>query len=228
MKLGGLQKTTLIDYPGKVACTVFLAGCNFRCPFCYNPELVLEKTASTLSEKDFFDFLKERAGQLDGVVVCGGEPTIHEDLPDFCRKTKELGFAVKLDTNGSNPEMLKQLIENKLIDCVALDVKAPKERYSGVVGVNADVERVELSVAILKMQDIDYEFRTTVVPTLLDKKDVIKIAEWIGPAKTYFLQNFQPKKTVDPRFEDVEPYPKEYIEEIRKRVAHMFEICEIR
>src|SRR3989339_39398 len=125
MIIAGLQKTTLIDYPGKVACTVFLAGCNFRCPWCYSPELVLSeeiRKLSKISRKDFFKFLKSRKGLLDGVVICGGEPTINKDLPDFIKQIKKLGYLVKLDTNGSNPEILKKLIKQKLIDYVAMDV----------------------------------------------------------------------------------------------------------
>ena len=135
MEIAGLQKLTLIDYPGKLACTVFLAGCNFLCPWCYSKELVLPKEIEKqpkISEKEFFNFLKNRKGLLEGVVLCGGEPTIFKNLPDFAKKIKKLGFFVKLDTNGSNPEMIKELINKNLIDYVAMDVKLPKQRYTEV------------------------------------------------------------------------------------------------
>ena len=133
MIIGGLQKTTLIDYPGKIAATVFLSGCNFLCPWCYSAELVLEekiKLQPKISEKELFDFLKQRKGLLEGIVICGGEPTIQKDLPNFLEKIKNLGFLVKLDTNGSNPEMLEYLIKNKLVDYVAMDIKVPEKKHS--------------------------------------------------------------------------------------------------
>jgi len=212
MILGGLQKQTLIDYPGKVACTVFTSGCNFRCPYCYNPDLVLG-TASTLSEKEFFSFLEERVNFLDAVVVCGGEPTIHANLPEFLAKIKSLGFKVKLDTNGSNPDMLASLLASELVDFISLDIKAPREKYSKLVGVDFDLEKLSRSMAIIEASNIDYEFRTTVVPTLLNKEDVTKIEQWVGKVK---LQNFQNKKTLDPKFEKVVPFSKEQFNEISK------------
>ena len=231
MKIGGLEKSTLIDYPGQVAATVFLIGCNFRCPFCYSAELVLpEKIESQprLSEKDFFKFLEERQSLLQGVVICGGEPTINKDLPEFIKKIKALGYSVKLDTNGSNPGMLKQLANEGLIDYVAMDIKAPKEKYEEAVGVKIDISDIEESVKALKEGKVDYEFRTTVVPTVHTKEDVINIAKWIGPAKNYFLQNFRAEKTIDPKFEKIKPYPEEFLEEIRKEILPYFETCGIR
>lgn len=231
MIIGGLQKITLLDYPNKIAATVFLAGCNFRCPFCYNPELVLPqiiKKSQKISERSFFSFLKERKELLDGVVVCGGEPTIHKDLPLFIKKIKKLGFAVKLDTNGSNPEMLKKLLQQKLIDYVAMDVKAPKEKYKEITGGKANVKEIEESIEILKSDKIDYEFRTTVVPTLLSKEDILKIVKWISPAKRYFLQSFSPSKHINPEFNNIKPYPEEYLLEIQKTIEPFFDMCGIR
>lgn len=231
MEIGGLQRTTFIDYPGKLACTVFLIGCNFRCPWCYSKELVLPeeiKKQPRISEKDFFDFLKERKGLLESVVICGGEPTIHKDLPDFIKKIKELGYLVKLDTNGSNPEMLKYLIDEKLINYVALDIKAPREKYSQVAGIKVDIKKIEKSIEILKKGKVDYEFRTTVVPTVHVKDDIIKIAKWIGPAQKFYLQNFRPEKTIDPKFEKIKPYSKEYLLEIKEEISSFFETCQVR
>lgn len=222
---------TLIDWPGKIACTVFTVGCNFRCQFCYSSELVLPekiKNHPQIPEKEFFQFLEERKNFLEGVVICGGEPTIHPDLPSFIKKIRKTGYLVKLDTNGSNPDELKELIDKKLIDYVAMDIKAPREKYQEVVGRRISVKNIEKSINILKENKLDYEFRTTIVPGLLDKEDIIKIAKWIQPSSKYFLQNFLPQKTVDPKFEKVAPYPQKYLLEIQKAIAPFFETCEIR
>lgn len=241
MEIGGLQKLTLIDYPGKIACTVFLIGCNFRCPWCYSAELVSPekiKKQPKIPEKEFFEFLKERKGLLEGCVLCGGEPTINKDLPKFIQKIKKLGFLVKLDTNGSNPKMLKDLINNKLIDYVAMDIKAPKAKYEKLVGKKINIKNIESSLKILKNSLIDFEFRTTIVPTLLKKEDILKIARWIsqptrlrqdfaGQGK-YFLQNFRPQKTINPKFEKIKPYPQEYLLGIQKAISPFFEICQVR
>ncbi len=231
MQIGGLQKLTLIDYPGKIACTVFLIGCNFRCPFCYSAELVLPekiKKQPKISEKEFFEFLKERKGFLEAVTICGGEPCINKDLPQFCKKIKKQGFLLKLDTNGSNPKMLKKLIDDKLIDYVAMDIKAPKEKYEKLVGKKINIKDIEKSAGILKENKVDYEFRTTVVPGLLGKKDILKIARWISSTPKYFLQQFRPQKTINPKFEKIKPYPQEKLIEIRNAIAPFFEVCQVR
>ena len=236
IKIGGLQKLTLIDYPSRVACTVFLVGCNFKCPWCYNSQLVTEDKASQreiIPEDEFFAFLKQRQGFLEGVVVCGGEPTMYEDLPQFIKKIKNLKYLVKLDTNGSNPSLLKNLIEEKLIDYVAMDVKLPKERYKEVFK-NVSVNKIEQSIKILKKSNIDFELRTTVVPKVLTKKDIIEITKWITalPPKEkplkYFLQDFKPKDTIDKEFEKLTPYPREYLLEIQRAISPFFEVCGIR
>ena len=232
MFIGGLQKTTLIDYPGKVACTVFLAGCNFRCPWCYSPELVLSeeiRKLSKISRKDFFKFLKSRKGLLDGVVICGGEPTINKDLPDFIKQIKKLGYLVKLDTNGSNPEILKKLIKQKLIDYVAMDVKAVLgKEYKRATGGRANLNNIKKSINLIKNSEIDYEFRSTIVPGIHSKENIIKMAKQIGPAKTYFLQGFRAEKTLDPKFKKVRTYPKEYLLEASESVKAFFTICKVR
>ncbi|MFH1566183.1 MAG: anaerobic ribonucleoside-triphosphate reductase activating protein [bacterium] len=231
IKIGGLQKTTLIDFPGCVAATVFLSGCNFRCPFCYSSELVLPekiKNHPLLSEGYFFDFLKERKGLLEGIVICGGEPTTNKDLPEFLKKIKDMGFLIKLDTNGSNPEMLEILIEKKLVDYVAMDIKASKEKYVETVKGKVKLKDIEKSINILKEGNIDYEFRTTVVPGIHNKEDIIKIVEWIKPAKRYFLQNFRGEKTIDSKFEQIKPYPSSFLLEIKNKIDSYFKQCEIR
>jgi len=231
MKIGGFQKLTLIDYPGRIAATVFLTGCNFRCPFCYSSELVLPekiKNQPKISEKDFFNFLKERKELIEGIVLCGGEPTISKGLIPLIKKIKKMGFSVKLDTNGSDPKMLKKLIDEKLVDYVAMDIKAPMEKYKKIFGKRVKIDDIEKSIKILKEGRVDYEFRTTVVPTVLNKEDILKIVRWIGPAKRYFLQNFRPEKTIDPKFEKIKPYPQEYLLEIQKAISPFFEVCQVR
>ncbi|MDD5144978.1 MAG: anaerobic ribonucleoside-triphosphate reductase activating protein [Candidatus Pacebacteria bacterium] len=231
IEIGGLEKSTLVDYPGRVAATVFLSGCNFRCPFCYSPELVLPekiKDQPRISKDEFFNFLKERQGLLQGVVICGGEPTLNKDLPEFIDAIKKLGFAVKLDTNGSNPSVLKDLLKRELVDYMAMDIKAPKEKYSELIGREVDIEKIEKSIGILKEGRIGYEFRVTVVPTLHSKEDVLKIAKWLAGAKKIFLQNFRPEKTLDPRFEKIRPYSKEFFLELKKEISPFFEVCELR
>ncbi|MDD5146118.1 MAG: anaerobic ribonucleoside-triphosphate reductase activating protein [Candidatus Pacebacteria bacterium] len=235
MQIGNLEKFTLIDYPGKLAATVFCLGCNFACPWCYNSELVLPekiKKQPTISEEELLFFLKDRRGLLEGVCVCGGEPTLYQDLPEFLKKIKNLDYSVKLDTNGSNPEMLEKLIEENLVDYIAMDIKAPKEKYEKIIGNAKDIKnivgRIQRSIAILNNSNVDYEFRTTIIPILLKKEDILEIARWIMPAKKYFLQNFQPIKTVDPDFNGVKPYSKDYLLEIQKAIEPFFEICQVR
>ena len=232
MEIGGLQKTTLIDYPGKVACTVFLIGCNFRCPFCYSSELVLPEKIELqprVSEEDFFNFLKERKGLLEGVTICGGEPCVNKDLPTFCGKIKKLGYWVKLDTNGSNPAMLKGLIEKNLIDYVAMDIKAPIEKYGFYSGEKADIGDIQESIKILKEGKCDYEFRTTVAPGL-KKEDILKIADWIGGKNIkYFLQEFNSQKEIlNPEILSLPLLEKEEIEKIVKEIESGFQNCQLR
>lgn len=231
MQIGGVQKTTLIDFPGKIACTVFLAGCNFFCPWCHSGELVEPKKIKKLpktGEKEFLDFLEQRKGLLEGVVICGGEPTLNEDLGLFCQKIKTLGFEVKLDTNGSNPKMLGELINKRLVDYIAMDVKLPFDRYAEVCNGQNKAFEIQQSINIIKSENIDYEFRTTIVPGVHSRKDILEIAKWISPAKRYYLQNFRSEKTIDPEFEKVDPYPLEYLTEVQQAIAPFFEVCRVR
>ena len=234
MIIAGLQKTTLIDYTDKIACIVFLAGCNFRCPWCYSSELVLPVKIATqprLSEKEVFDFLRSRQGLLDGVVICGGEPTINKDLPIFLQKIKNLGFLVKLDTNGSNPKMLKDLVNTKLIDYAAMDIKISPESpvYQNIMIEGIKIGDIKESVEFLKKGLVNFEFRTTAVNQVHNKEDFVEIAKWIGGGNVkYYLQNFVPEKTIDPEFEKIKPYPKEFFEEIVKEISPYFKICQFR
>jgi len=191
MIIKGLQKTTLLDFPGKVACTVFTAGCNFRCPFCHNASLVISPDMSdTISEEEIFAFLKKRRGILDGVCITGGEPLLQRDIEDFIKKIRELGLAVKLDTNGAYPERLRSIIDKGLVDYVAMDIKNSKEKYALTAGADVDIEKISESVRILMESDVEYEFRTTVVRELHSPEDIQSIGEWIAGADRYFLQSF--------------------------------------
>lgn len=192
MQFSGFQKLTLLDYPEKTACTLFTAGCNFRCPFCHNAALVTHiDNTNHFSEEYVLDYLKKRQGVLDGVCITGGEPLMHPGLPDFIKKVKELGYSVKLDTNGSYPDELSKLIDSGLIDYVAMDIKNSPEKYIETADCSEEhLETVKQSVEILKQGKIDFEFRTTVVKEYHTAEDIKKIAEWIYPAKKYFLQNF--------------------------------------
>ncbi len=190
MLIGGFQKMTMLDYPGKVACTIFTYGCNFRCPFCHNATLVIDE-AQLFSEDEILSYLNKRKGILDGVCISGGEPLLQNDIFEFIAKIKKLGLPVKLDTNGSYPDKLKEAIDRGLIDYVAMDIKTSKENYSRVADANVKIEDIEKSVQILLENKVDYEFRTTVVRELHTKEDFEKISQWIKGAKRYFLQCFK-------------------------------------
>ncbi len=190
MIIAGLQKLTLLDYPGKMAATLFTHGCNFRCPFCHNAPLVTDKLSGQISEEEFFSFLSSRRGILDAVCITGGEPTLQKDLPEFIGKIKAMGFLVKLDTNGTNPDLLATLIEEGLIDYVAMDIKNAPDKYDLTCGCDVDMDKVLTSVDILKMSGIDHEFRTTVVRELHTAEDLEAIARGIIGDSKYFLQQF--------------------------------------
>ena len=195
MKLGGLEKFSGVDFDGKLACTLFTVGCNFRCPFCHNSPLVIE-TEENITEQEFFDFLQERKHLLNGVCISGGEPTLQKDLVEFISKIKKLGFAVKLDTNGTNPTILQELIASKLIDYVAMDIKNSFNAYSDIIGLkNYDLRSVKKSVEILKKDLVDYEFRTTLVREYHTLENIIELGEDIKGAKKLFLQKFKPADT---------------------------------
>mgnify|MGYP001806524019 CR=1 FL=1 len=215
MLIGGLEKLTLLDYPNNLAAIIFTQSCNFRCHFCYNPMLVWPRNSEAPDEKDkdkgypliqeddLFLFLQERQGKLDGVVISGGEPTLHADLPEFIQKIKKLGYLVKLDSNGTNPKMLQSLIKDKLIDYIAMDIKAPWEKYEAVVGVTVNLENLQKSVKIIMDSGLPYEFRTTLVPDLHNKEDIKKMGEMIKGANRWYLQKFKADTNlVDVNFEN--------------------------
>lgn len=230
MRIGGLHKTTLIDYPGEIACIVFLVGCNFRCPFCYSKELVDEDAMLLdIREEDFFDFLNKRKKQIDGCVICGGEPTINKEIFDFCERIKELGYKIKLDTNGSNPSVIEKLIKEKLIDYVAMDIKAPFSKYSKAIGTTIDIDKIKQSINIIKNSEIDYEFRTTIVPEIHELEDIRTIVKQIAPAKKFFIQNFRnDKECLSRHFNQVKPFNDEDLQEIVNEIKQNFDTCYLR
>ncbi len=197
MQINGLQKMTLLDYPGHVACTVFLGGCDFRCPFCHNYELACGKVSPIMEGHEFFEFLNIRRGLLDAVAITGGEPCLHHDLPEFIGKIRELGFAVKLDTNGAHPGLLRQILENNLADYVAMDIKSGTTGYARAAGLKEiDIRPIQESASLLMDGLADYEFRTTVVDELHSEEDFEEIGQWIEGAERYYLQAFTDRDSV--------------------------------
>ncbi len=206
MKIGGVQKTSLLDFPEKISAIVFTQGCNFRCGYCHNPDLIVFKQPA-LTNAGFFNFLRTRRGKLDGVVITGGEPCLQKDLLDFIKEIKSLGFLVKLDTNGSFPHVLEQTIP--YLDYIAMDIKAPLEKYKDIVDINIDTLNIKNSINIIMSSNVDYEFRTTVVKTQLSIDDFCGIANLISGAKRYYLQKFVSIKTFDKNFMNLDTYSEE-------------------
>jgi pyruvate formate lyase activating enzyme len=228
MIIGGLQKFSLIDYPGEVCAIIFTVGCNFRCPYCHNPELVIG-SAKIISADYVFDFLKSRVGKLSAVSITGGEPTLHSDLIDFVEKIRLIGYKkIKLDTNGTNPHMLKKLIDDKLISYVAMDIKAPFEKYRSTVNIECDLEKIKESIELIKNSGIEYEFRTTAVEGLLEEKDIISIANYIKGAKAYHIQKFIPSKTLNESFSNKQSLSPDKLDSIKNKISSMFDIFSIR
>jgi pyruvate formate lyase activating enzyme len=231
MLIGGLQKLTLIDYPGKVAAVLFTLGCNFRCPFCQNPELVdpmKMKGQPQVKEKALFDFLKSRKGLLDGICITGGEPTIQPTLVNFIKKIKQEGFLVKLDTNGSQSKILEKLFQERLLDFIAMDIKGSPERYPKAVGKQINLENIFRSIDLIQASGIDYEFRTTIVPTLVNKKEIKKIGQWLKGSKVFALQQFRIEKTLDPFWQKIEPYSEKELRELTEVARPYFQEVELR
>ena len=195
MNIAGVQKVTLLDYPGKVACEIFTQGCNFECPFCQNSSLIPITNTGEFSEEEIFEYLNLRKNILDGVVITGGEPTVQKDLKSFIKKIKDLGLLVKLDTNGGNPKVLQELIDEKLVDYVAMDIKNIFNKYNITAGKKINLDNIKKSIEILKASKIDYEFRTTIIKEMHSLDDIISICKLVGNAK-YYLQNFEDSENV--------------------------------
>lgn len=227
MRIDGLQTLTLLDYPGKVACTVFTSGCNMRCPFCHNASLVCGEVPPFMEKEEFFAFLKKRTGVLDGVCVTGGEPLLQEGLIPFLLEVKEKGFTTKLDTNGLLHDRLRAVVEAGAVDYVAMDIKNCKARYAETAGVpGLDLAPIEKSVQFLMEGSVDYEFRTTVVNELHNKADFDEIGRWLKGAKRYFLQSF--KDSGDILSPGLSPMEKADLLEIRDRLRAEIPVVELR
>jgi len=233
MKIAGLEKFSLIDYPKKISCIIFLFGCNFRCGFCHNPELVLGKNEGSFSEEEILNFLEKRKKQLDGVCISGGEPLMTLKK-SFVKKIKDLGYFVKIDTNGSFPERLKDFLEEKLVDFVAMDLKSSPKNYSKVAGVLVDLKKIEESIKLIVNSGVDYEFRTTIVEGFHSKEEIKDLGKWVKnligkKAKKYSIQGFKNKgKLLDESFGKKKDTSEKELKEIKKELADYFEEVEVR
>jgi pyruvate formate lyase activating enzyme len=229
MKIGGLQKVSLIDYPGKISATVFTQGCNFRCPYCHNPELVdPEQYQECVPEDEIFSYLEKRRGKLEAVTVTGGEPTIQNGLFSFVQQIKSIGYSVKIDTNGSNPDVLEDLIRHKLLDYIAMDIKAPYAKYAAVTRAHVKGETVRQSIKIVKASGINYEFRTTIVKSQLEEADILAIGDLIKNAHLYALQRYVSSKPLDEKFIREVSFSQEEMSAIRTKLGEKIERVIIR
>ena len=229
MKIGGLQKLSLIDYPEKISAVIFTQGCNFRCPYCHNPQLVDVKLYQPcLEEKDIFRFLENRRGRLDVVVITGGDPALQDDLIPFIMDIRRLGFAVKLDTNGSRPRVLERLLRDGLVDFIAMDVKAPLEKYPDVVRAPLDKDDLRESIRLVIGAKIPHEFRTTAAASLLRPEDILTIAREIDGAKRYALQRFQPGETLETIFAEEKTFSDEEFVQIKNQLAGSIPVVIVR
>ena len=255
MIIGGLQKFSLLDYPEQLAAIVFTQGCNYRCQYCYNPMLVrpdvhdkfknrasaspesgdqngrpqFSPLVKAIFEDDFFVFLRNRQNKLDAVVITGGEPTLHEDLPEFIKKIKQLGYKIKLDTNGTNPEMIAKIVKEKLIDYVAMDVKGSPRKYGEIIGVKPNLADIKKSIKIIMDSKLPYEFRTTIVPGLIEITDIKEIGELIKGARKWFLQQFKNEtELVNTKWQSQRPYKSSEMEAMCKIAQNYVKICGIR
>jgi pyruvate formate lyase activating enzyme len=230
MNIRGLYKTSLVDFPGKITSVIFTGGCNLRCGYCHNPDMVLDSGGTSAVSEDYvFEFLSGRKNLIDGVTVTGGEPSLQPDLPDFLGKIRDMGFLVKLDTNGFSPEVVKTVTESGLADYIALDVKSSPEKYSAVTGRDYPFCTVLETINILKNSCIDFELRTTCIPDLVTSEDIVLIGEAVGKVKRYSLQQFvNTGRLIDPAFHELSPYPVAYLESMRSKCLEFAETCIIR
>ena len=231
MLIKGWVKSSLLDYPGKIAASIFCGGCNFRCPNCHNSALVLHPHKNpSIPDTSVWSFLDKRHGLLDGVVISGGEPTLQEDLPAFAERLHALGFLVKLDTNGYRPDVLAAMIDSSLVDYVAMDIKAPlhPHAYSLAAGVDVKIGRIQRSIDVLTASKIDYEFRTTVVPGILAERAIVQIAQQIAGADRYYLQQFVPRNTLAPEMMERVPYSADRLREMAKSAREWIDHVSIR
>lgn len=236
MKLAikGIQKTSLVDYPGKIVSILFFGGCNFSCPYCHNPEIVLSHSDfPDIPPGEVLDMLSERKKWIDGVCLSGGEPTLHNDLTLFCREIKKLGLLIKLDTNGLYSERVKHLIEENLVDYISMDVKHSPEKYFSAIGFEKEkivsvIDQVGKTISLIRESNVNYEFRTTVVPGIHSVEDVVNIAKWLEGSKRFCLQQFRAGKTLDKRYEDSETFSRETLLDLKEKIKDRFDTCEVR
>jgi len=229
MQIAGLQKTSLLDYPGKVSAIIFTQGCPFRCGFCHNPELLAAVGLQVLPTEEILDWLAKRKKVLDGVVITGGEPTVQADLFSFIKKLKTLGYLVKLDTNGANPEALEKLLGAKLLDYIAMDIKAPLEKYDLVTSVKINKTKIKKSIKLIMASGLPYEFRSTILPKYHTEEDVVAMAKLISGAPKYFLQKFVSQgKLQDPCLADEKPFSDSQMEALAKKCLTFVGSCEAR
>jgi len=229
IKIKGEQKTSLIDYPGKVATVVFVSLCNFRCPYCHNGELVLNEVKDEITPEEIFKFLEKKKKWLDGVCITGGEPTMHPGLIEFAAEIKKRGLRVKVDTNGTNPEMIQELIDKNLVDYIAMDIKASKENYNNATKVNFDIDIIQKTVKMIMDSNVKYEFRTTVVPGLFNDGEAEKIGKWLKGARKFCLQQFRNNdKTLDPEFQNIGHYHVDRLENFKAIILKYIDDVEIR
>jgi pyruvate formate lyase activating enzyme len=220
MKIGALQKVSLIDYPGEICAIVFTQGCNFMCPYCHNPELVNpELYGEGLPEEAIFSFLTKRKGKIDAVTITGGEPTIQHDLIEFVKRVRKKSYLIKIDTNGSNPEVIEKLISMKLLDYIAMDIKSPADKHKIITKSHIGYEKITQTIKLIMKSGIPYEFRTTVLKKLLDENDILDISNSIRDARLYILQQFIPSKVLDRGFLKYESFSREELESLSKKIA---------
>jgi len=226
MKIGYVQKTSFIDYPGKISAVVFMQGCNFRCPYCHNPELVdPERYCDIIFMEEVYSYLEKRRGKLDAVVITGGEPTLQSGLIGFMQRVKSMGYLVKLDTNGSRPKIIQDALSKNLLDYLAMDIKAPWDKYSHVAGSLVNITHIKKSMATIMESDIAYEFRTTLVNSLLDPGDVLNIAKMIKGSKLYVLQKFVSSKQLDRTYARKSSFSNEEMAALAAGVSSFVEKC---
>jgi pyruvate formate lyase activating enzyme len=229
MKIAHLQKTSLIEYPGKISAVIFTQGCNLKCPYCHNPELVNpELFTASVPEYEILTFLKKRKGKLDGVVITGGEPAIQKGLPDFMRQVKDMGFIIKFDTNGTFPGILENVIEQQLADYIAMDIKGPADKYSQIAGTPVDMNAIFKSIRLIMYSGIDYEFRTTWAIEQLTAEDIIECAMLIKNAKRFAIQRFNPSKHLDPSMLNSHPPMESAIRQVVDAARDLVRECIIR
>jgi len=229
MIIKGWQRTSLVDYPGKIVSTIFLAGCNFRCGYCQNPDLVVASPiGAAVDPEAVLSHLKQRRGLIDGLCISGGEPLLHMVLPELLERVKALESLIKVDTNGTCPDALESLIARGLVSYVAMDIKGPPEKIPTIARCDVAIAEIEESIEILRASTIDYEFRTTVVPGILDADDIYRIFQWLAGAPRYYLQQFRPTGLLDQALEGVKPYPPRFLSDLAEKGRDFFEVCEVR